>query len=98
MKIDIKRRFAEKKLEKGQKELNPSYIKLKQEDSENYIDVVNSNSETDVDVTFESGEEINDYPQSIDRTSIPDEGTCKSESKKDFKEECIRKLKDDVML
>ena len=78
MKIDIKRRFTEKKLEKGQKELNPSYIKLKQEDSENYIDVVNSNSETDVDVTFdyESGEEINDYPQSFDRTSIPDEGTC----------------------
>ena len=79
-------------------ELNPSYVKLENKQSEKYIDVVNSNSETDMDVTldYESGEEMNNYPQSIDITSIPDETT--SEINKDFKEECIRELKDDVML
>ena len=87
-------------MQKDQNEVNPSYIKLEQEESEKYIDVVNSNSESDVDVTFDykSREEINDDPQSIDSTSIPDKGRCKSESTKDFKEECIRQLKNDVML
>ena len=79
-------------------ELNPSYVKLENKQSEKYIDVVNSNSENDKDVTldYESGEEMNNYPQSIDITSIADETT--SEINKDFKEECIRELKDDVML
>ena len=79
-------------------ELTPSYVKLENEKSEKYIDVVNSKSETDMDVTldYESGEEMNNYPQSTDIRSIPDE--TNSEINKDFKEECIRELKDDVLL
>ena len=79
-------------------ELYPSYLKLENEQSDKYIDVVNSNSETDINLIldYESKEEMNTYPPSIDITSIPDES--KSESSEDFKEECIRQLKDDVML
>ena len=79
-------------------ELNPSYVKLENEQSEKYIDVVNSNSENDLDVSldYESRDEMNNYPQRIDMTCTPNETT--SEFNKNFKEECIRELKDDVML
>ena len=39
-------------------ELNPSYVKLENKESEKYINVVNSNSENDMDVSldYESGD------------------------------------------
>ena len=79
-------------------ELNPSYVKLENKQSEKYIDVVNSNSENDMDVSldYESRDEMNNYPRRIDMTCTPDETTL--EFNKNFKEECIRELKDDVML
>ena len=73
-------------------------MKLKTEDSNKYIEVVNSNSETDVNLTLNSvsGDEMNNYPPSIDMSSIPHE--ISSDNSADFKEECIGKLKDDVLL
>ena len=81
-----------------QHELNPSYTKLENEEIDKYVDVVNSTSETDINVTFDydSGEEMNTYTPSIESTSIPD--GSKYESNEDFKEECIRQLRDDVLL
>ena len=78
--------------------INRSYMKLKTEDSDKYIEVVNSNSETDINVTLNdvSGDKMNNYPPSIDISSIPHESS--SDSSDDFKEECIRQLKDDVLL
>ena len=78
--------------------INPSYMKLKIEDSDKYIEVVDSNSETDINVTLNdvSGDEMNNYPPSIDISSIPHESS--SGNSEDFKEECIRQLKDDVLL
>ena len=77
---------------------NLSYLKLENQESDKYIDVVNSNSETDINVTlnYDSGEEMNTYPPSINISLIPHESS--SDNSEDFKEECIRQLKDDVML
>ena len=88
----------ENKLQTERSELNPSYMKLENEQSEKYIDVVNSNSENDMDVSvdYESRDEMNNYPKRIEVTCTPEENT--SELNKNFKEECIKKLKDDVML
>ena len=88
----------ENKLQTERSELNPSYMKLENEQSEKYIDVVNSNSDNDMDVSvdYESGDEMNNYPKRIEVTCTPEENT--SELNKNFKEECIKELKDDVML
>ena len=88
----------ENKLQTERSELNPSYVKLENEQSEKYIDVVNSNNDNDMDVSvdYESRDEMNNYPKRIELTCTPEKNT--SELNKNFKEECIRELKDDVML